>query len=62
MKDDSQCIPQLLAATRNGNMPETKLCLQYGRHFPRSSFDDALGKLIDAGMVERVQPLHVRLK
>jgi hypothetical protein len=54
--------PATACSDSNGNLPETKLCLQYGRHFPRSSFDDALGKLIDAGMVERVQPLHVRLK
>jgi predicted transcriptional regulator len=62
MENDRQCILQLLAASPNGNMPETKLGLQYGRHFPRSTFDDALSELIDTGVVERVQPLHVKLK
>lgn len=62
MEHNHQCILQLLAETANGNMPETKLCLQYGMRFPRSTFGDALSELIDAGMVERVQPLHVKLK
>jgi len=62
MEKNHQCILQLLAATPNDNMSETKLRRHYGRDFPRSTFNDALSELIDAGMVERVPPLHVKLK
>jgi hypothetical protein len=62
MQNNLQFILQLLAATSNGNMPESRLLQRYGMRFRRSTFDDALGDLIDAGMVERVPPLHVKLK
>jgi hypothetical protein len=62
METNLQCIVQLFAATPNGNLPETKLCLPYGMRLPRSTFDDALRELIDASIVERGPPLHVKLK
>jgi hypothetical protein len=62
MEMNLQCIMKLLAATPNGNLPETKLFLRYSMRFPRSTFDKALSELIDAGMVERMPPLHIKLK
>lgn len=62
MQKHHEFILKFLAARPNRNMPATKLFRQYGMHFAWSTFDDALRYLIDAGMVERVPPLHVRLK
>ncbi|WP_199545028.1 hypothetical protein [Paraburkholderia kururiensis] len=44
------------------NLPETRLCRWYGMCSALSTFDAALAALIDAGMVERIAPLHVQLK
>ncbi|MFL9867614.1 hypothetical protein PQR67_25855 [Paraburkholderia fungorum] len=62
MQLDQAFIVQLLSESRNGNLPETRLCRCYSERFARSTFDATLSELIDAGMVERIEPLHVRLK
>jgi hypothetical protein len=62
MKQHQDLIVRFLKASSNDNLPESRLWQRYSRHFPRSTFDDALRELIDAGMVERVPPLHVKLK
>jgi hypothetical protein len=54
----------LLAASRNRNLPESRLMSQYVMRFARSGFPAygvAVEELINAGIVERIPPLHVRL-
>jgi hypothetical protein len=62
MQKHHEFILKFLAACPNRNMSETTLYGQYGMHFAMSTFEDALRYLIDAGMVEKIPPLRVRLK
>jgi hypothetical protein len=62
MQVNQAFIVQLLSRSRNGNLPEIRLCQWYGVRFARSTFDAALAALIDAGLVERIAPFHVQLK
>ncbi|WP_143137628.1 hypothetical protein [Burkholderia ubonensis] len=62
MQPNHEFIVELLSRSSNGNLPETKLFRWYGQRFALSTFDAALVDLIDAGLIERVPPLHVKLK